>query len=188
MMVILTGVCWCFIKAFICMILISDGRHLFMCLLAICMSYLEKPLFRYSGRLLHFMTVWKCAEKEHSSMIYDIVLHCGSLHIILFTNFSPCTSWQVHSITLFLIRNIRNIMANFRYFRSMTCLLLHCYLKRHACLVSHVRLFATPWTIAHQAPLSMEFSRQEYCGGFSSVQSFSHVWLFATPRTAVRQV
>ena len=26
----------------------------------------------------------------------------------------------------------------------------------------HVRLFATPWTVAHQAPLSMEFSRQEY--------------------------
>ena len=25
-----------------------------------------------------------------------------------------------------------------------------------------VRLFATPWTVAHQAPLSMEFSRQEY--------------------------
>ena len=24
------------------------------------------------------------------------------------------------------------------------------------------RLFATPWTVAHQAPLSMEFSRQEY--------------------------
>ena len=24
---------------------------------------------------------------------------------------------------------------------------------------SHVRLFATPWSIAHQAPLSMEFSR-----------------------------
>ena len=29
-------------------------------------------------------------------------------------------------------------------------------------LLSHVRLFATPWTIAHQAPLSMGFSRQEY--------------------------
>ena len=27
---------------------------------------------------------------------------------------------------------------------------------------SHVRLFAIPWTIACQAPLSMEFSRQEY--------------------------
>ena len=31
---------------------------------------------------------------------------------------------------------------------------------------SHVRLFATPWTIARQAPLSMEFSRQEYWSGF----------------------
>ena len=25
-----------------------------------------------------------------------------------------------------------------------------------------VRLFATPWTVAHQAPLSLGFSRQEY--------------------------
>ena len=29
-------------------------------------------------------------------------------------------------------------------------------------LLSHVWLFATPWTVAHQVPLSMEFSRQEY--------------------------
>ena len=28
--------------------------------------------------------------------------------------------------------------------------------------LSRVRLFATPWTVAHQAPPSMEFSRQEY--------------------------
>ena len=26
----------------------------------------------------------------------------------------------------------------------------------------HARLFATPWTVACQAPLSMEFFRQEY--------------------------
>ena len=25
--------------------------------------------------------------------------------------------------------------------------------------------FVTPWTIAYHAPLSMEFSRQEYCSG-----------------------
>ena len=30
---------------------------------------------------------------------------------------------------------------------------------------SHIRLFATLWTIAHQAPLSMGFSRQEYWSG-----------------------
>ena len=28
-----------------------------------------------------------------------------------------------------------------------------------------VRLFATPWTVARQAPLSIEFSRQEYWSG-----------------------
>ena len=31
--------------------------------------------------------------------------------------------------------------------------------------LSHVQLFATPWTVAHQSPLSMEFSRQEYWSG-----------------------
>ena len=30
---------------------------------------------------------------------------------------------------------------------------------------SHVRLFAILWTVAHQAPLSMGFSRQEYWSG-----------------------
>ena len=31
--------------------------------------------------------------------------------------------------------------------------------------LSHVRLFATPWTVAFQAPLSMGFSRQEHWSG-----------------------
>ena len=37
-----------------------------------------------------------------------------------------------------------------------------------ACMVSHfshVQLFATLWTVAHQAPLSKGFSRQEYWNG-----------------------
>ena len=33
--------------------------------------------------------------------------------------------------------------------------------------LSHVQLFLTPWTVAHQAPLSMGFSRQEYWSGLS---------------------
>ena len=32
---------------------------------------------------------------------------------------------------------------------------------------SRVRLFATPWTVAYQIPLSMGLSRQEYCISFS---------------------
>ena len=35
----------------------------------------------------------------------------------------------------------------------------------YAQLLSHVWLFATPWTVANQAPLSMGFSRQEYWSG-----------------------
>ena len=40
----------------------------------------------------------------------------------------------------------------------------------HACvcvcyLPSYVRLFETPWTVAHQVSLSLEFSRQEYWTG-----------------------
>ena len=38
----------------------------------------------------------------------------------------------------------------------------------HVCVLSHfscVRLFATPWTVTCQAPLSMESSRREYWNG-----------------------
>ena len=38
----------------------------------------------------------------------------------------------------------------------------------HACMLSsfsRVQLFVTPRTVAHQAPLSMGFSRQEYWSG-----------------------
>ena len=42
------------------------------------------------------------------------------------------------------------------YIHMCVCVLSHC---------SHVRLFATPCTVACQAPLSMGFSRQEYWSG-----------------------
>ena len=35
----------------------------------------------------------------------------------------------------------------------------------HVQLLSNVYLFVIPWTVAHQAPLFMRFSRQEYWGG-----------------------
>ena len=35
----------------------------------------------------------------------------------------------------------------------------------HVYMLSHVRLFMTPWTVAHQASLFMGFSRQEYKSG-----------------------
>ena len=56
-------------------------------------------------------------------------------------------------------------------------------------LLSRVRLLATPWTAAYQAPPSMGFSRQEYWSGvpLPSPQLLSHVQLFVTLWTAALQ-
>ena len=63
-------------------------------------------------------------------------------------------------------------------------------------MLGRVRLFVTPWTVAHQAPPSLGFSRQERWGGLPfpppvhgkvKVKSLGRVRLFATPRTAAHQ-
>ena len=47
--------------------------------------------------------------------------------------------------------------------------------------ISRVWLFATPWTVTHQAPLSMGFSRQEYCSGLPRLLPGPHPNLGSEP-------
>ena len=47
--------------------------------------------------------------------------------------------------------------------------------------LSRVRLFATPWTVAHQAPPSMGFSRQEYWSGVPSPSPITMLHPLKTP-------
>ena len=59
-----------------------------------------------------------------------------------------------------------------RHTKNLTCMHLekqihgrHRQLSIHMSYCSYVQLFATLWTVAHETPLSMGFSREEYWNG-----------------------
>ena len=78
-----------------------------------------------------------------------------SLHILLWTY------WPL----VFIFLGLNVITFEYFFFCLFTCLSLINSIC--VCVLSRVWLVAAPWTIAYQAPLSMEFSRQEYWSGFS---------------------
>ena len=80
----------------------------------------------------------------------------------------PISSWSLNTSVTFsrcLYQNF--IFTNMTKHCSLLLESLQTLLTSHIlpCMLSHfsrVWLFATPWTAAHQAPLSMGFSRQDY--------------------------
>ena len=71
------------------------------------------------------------------------------------------TTWQIHRKKSRFIHNpyiTQNKFQIYQRFKNEITLLL----------LSHIHLFAIPWTVACQSPLFMGFSRQEYWSGLPS--------------------
>ena len=79
----------------------------------------------------------------------------GCLNILLLT--AVQTAYTFSSLKKYILE--WDLMSRIFYSVSKTksvCMLSH---------FSHVRLCVTPWTVAHQSSLSLEFSRQQYWTG-----------------------
>ena len=82
MMAILTVVRWYLIVVLICISLMNDTEHLFMCLLVICMSSLEKCLFLPIS-LLGYLFFWYWV--VWSVCIFWKLILCQLFHLLLFS-------------------------------------------------------------------------------------------------------
>ena len=92
-----------------------------------------------------------------STSIRDDSGRPSQLHHSLYNQLRPL--WQPHG------ESASASLQSCPLTSSWVCLPNDMLSEWHVQAFSHVQLFVTLWTIAHQAPLSMEFSRQEYSSG-----------------------
>ena len=103
--------------------------------------------------LAYFGTM--CQKPLKMSIFFDLVIpflgiYPNEWHIQRYKNIhcNILIEWKVGQLEL-----VSNMIVFIKNYGKYNCM----------CVLSHVQLFVTPWTVAHRAPLSMRFSGQEYC-------------------------
>ena len=89
--------------------------------------------------------------------IYNFNISGIMLYIFVSNLFYTLKSMSGRSFHVSTYKSTSFLLLRYSDFIVLTA----CMLIRFSC----VQLFATPWTVAHQAPLSMGFSQQQYWSG-----------------------
>ena len=103
------------------------------------------------------MIITDSKTQEEMSTTFQII----NIHILNYKhpNFNPTLFCKIHLICVSIMEGARNIKVGGS--RKAYSGMYSAVPRRF----SRVQLSVTLWTVTHQAPLSMGFSRQEYWGG-----------------------
>ena len=118
-------------------------------------------LNRFSFSSLSENTASCCSGIQRPCVIY-IYTHTHA-YIYTHTQTHSCHTFHQNKKEVWLYRGTYVLCSRSKVYVHETIMTLK--VKRKWYFLSCVRLFVIPWTVAHLAPLPMEFSKQEYwCG------------------------
>ena len=130
----------------------------------LCYAHSEKAMALHSSTL-----AWKIPWTEEPGRLQSMgsrrVRHDWVTSLSLFTFMHWRRKWQPTPVFLPGESQGRGSLVGSRLWGHTETDTTEATWQQQLCSLSRVQFFVAPQTVAHQAPLSMEFSRQEYWGG-----------------------